>query len=424
MRGIGRLGAAVAWVVAALARPLPAQQATLLVPDRVWDGVGDRPRAGWAVLVVGERIAAVGPVGELRVPEGARRRDLPGTTLLPGLIEGHSHHFLHPYNETPWDDQVLKESLGVRTARAIAHARRTLAAGFTTVRDLGTEGAGYADVELRQAIEQGIVPGPRILATTKAIVATGSYAPRRTAYAFLPPQGAEEADGPDLVRVVRDQIGHGADWIKVYADFRWGPGGEERPTFSVEELRTIVETARSAGRPVVAHAHSVEGMRRAAQAGVETIEHGDEGTVEVFRFLRDRGVAYCPTITAAESYAQYFDGWKAGQAEPPRVVQKRRSMRAAIESGVTLCNGSDVGVFAHGDNWRELDRMVSYGLTPVQALRAATSVNARLFHLEEKLGQVKPGLLADLVAVVGDPTVSIEALRSVSLVMKGGVVVE
>jgi imidazolonepropionase-like amidohydrolase len=306
-------------------------RSTLLRPARVFDGIASEPHVGWVVLVTGERIAAVGPASEVRAPAGATTVDLPGTTLLPGLIEAHSHLLLHPYNETSWDDQVMHESLALRVARATNHARNTLLAGFTTVRDLGTEGAGYADVGLKQAIAQGIIPGPRMIVVTRAIVATGSYGPKGFASEFDPPQGAEEADGmDDLTRVVRSQIGKGADWIKVYADYRWGPNGESRPTFTVEELTHIVEVARSSGRPVVAHASTAEGMRRAAVAGVESIEHGDGGTPEVFKLMAEKGIVLCPTVAAGDAILSYR-GWRRGaDADPPRVTEKKASLKAAI----------------------------------------------------------------------------------------------
>lgn len=383
----------------------PAGPPVLLVPDRVWTGTDAAPHDGWVVLVRGERIEAVGTRAQVEAPADATTINLPGTTLIPGLIEGHSHLLLHPYNETSWNDQVLFESLALRVARGVNHAKATLLAGFTTVRDLGTEGAGYADVGLKEAINQGIIPGPRMIVTTKAMVVTGQYAPRGYAAENMPviPQGAEEADGPDKISfVVRDQIKHGADWIKVYADYRWGPNGEAMPGFTQEELNLIVSITKSSGRQVAAHASTAEGMKRAVLAGVATIEHGDGGTPEVFKLMAERGVCFVPTVSVGRN--------------------KKAVLQAAMDAGVTICNGADSGPVAHGDNAREVEGLVTNGMTPLQALRAATVNDAKMLGWSDRIGAVQKGLFADLVAVRGDPTKDITAIRQVQLVMKNGVV--
>ena len=398
----------------------PAQQetTTLLRPSRVFDGEAIQER--WVVLVRGSQIEAAGLEDAVSVPGGTVELDLPGTTLLPGLIEGHSHLLLHPYNETPWTDQVLNESLGLRTARATVRARASLMAGITTMRDLGTEGAGYADVGIREAIEQGVIPGPRLLVATRAIVVTGLYNPKGAPELRIP-KGAEVADGyDDLMRVTRDQIGRGADWIKVYADYRWGPGGSAQPSFTQEELETIVQVTNSSGRQVVAHSSTPEGMTRAVMAGVATIEHGNDGTDEVFRLMAERGVALCPTLAAGYSIRRYA-GWRPGvDPEPESIRRKRESFRRALDAGVTMCFGGDVGVYTHGTNVIELELMVEYGMTAAAAVATATSGNAVIFGIDDQVGRVAPDLLADLIAVEGDPTQDISALREVRFVMKGG----
>jgi imidazolonepropionase-like amidohydrolase len=373
------------------------------------------------VLVDGDRIAAVGP--NLAPPAGARIIDLPGETLIPGMIEGHSHLFLHPYNEAKWDDQVLHEPLALRTARAVVHAEKTLMAGFTTERDLGTEGAGYADVGLKQAINQGIVPGPRLLVSTKANVARGAYGPKGFEPGVHVPQGAEEVSGPDeMTKAARDQIAAGADVIKMYADYHYLPGEPSRPTLTEAEMAAGVAVAHDAGRLAAAHATTAEGMRRAIMAGVDTVEHGYGGTTEVFRMMHDRGTALCPTIAASEAYARYFQGWNGQEPAPESVQANRHSFQLAMKAGVPICMGGDVGVFTHGKNWLEMEAMQRAGMPAADVLIAATSGNARIFHLTDR-GEVRPGLLADLVAINGDPTRDVSAVEHVRLVMKGGQIV-
>jgi imidazolonepropionase-like amidohydrolase len=387
----------------------------LIRPAAVFDG--DQRHEGWNVLVDGEHIAAAGP--EVDAGEGSRTIDLPEATLLPGLIDLHTHLLLHPYDERSWADQVLRDPESFRVARAVRAARRTLEAGFTTVRDLGTEGAGEADIGLRRAIEERVVPGPRIVCVTRAIVARGSYGPTGFHSGCCVPQGAEEVDGPEsILRATRTQISRGADWIKVYADYRFGPAGDARPTFTRDELALIVRVAHDAGVPVAAHATTAEGMRRAALAGVRTIEHGNEGTPEVFALMAEHGVAYVPTLAAYEA----LERLRSLAKDHPAVVAKRDAFAAARASGVTIANGSDVGVFPHGENARELELLVEHGLAPDEALRAATRTAAALLGRDD-LGTIRPGACADLVAVEGDPTRSISALRAVRLVLKGGTAV-
>lgn len=393
------------------------QKVTLLKPQQVFDGVN--MHQNWVVMVRDSSIIYAGEsvlIPKMRIDTII---DLPNQTLLPGLIEGHSHLFLHPYNETDWNDQVLKESRAERTARAVNHAKATLLAGFTTVRDLGTEGAGFDDVGLKQSIEKGIIPGPRMIVAGKAIVATGSYGPKSNLSELDLPKGGEESDGENLIKTTRDQIGHGADLIKIYADYRWGLNKTSAPTFSIDEIKKVVETAKSTGRPVVAHASTKEGMRRAVEGGVETIEHGDNGDEEIFNLMKSKNVALCATLAAGDAIKQY-NGWKKGtDPEPESITQKRKSFQAALKSSVTIAFGGDVGVYTHGDNARELELMVDYGMPVLDVLRSATSVNAKVFHQAE-IGQIKAGFKADLIVVEGDPIKNISQIRKVKLVMKNG----
>jgi imidazolonepropionase-like amidohydrolase len=391
----------------------------VLKPDRVFDG--QQIHTNWYVLVKDKKIEAVGEPASIKIPASAKIVELKGMTLMPGLIEGHSHLFLHPYNETSWNDQVMNESRAERTARAVEHAKATLMAGFTTVRDLGTEGAAYDDVGLKTAINKGIVPGPRMLVATRAIVTTGAYGPKSNVAESHPLLGAEEADGVEGVsRVVRSQIGYGADVVKLYADY-WATDEGATPTFTIDELKAAVAVANSRGRQVVVHSGSEEGMRRAILAGASTIEHGDGGTPELFKQMKAKGIALCPTLAATEAN-DIYRGWKKGvDADPENVKAKRTMFRNALSAGVTICMGGDVGVFAHGDNAREMVLMVEYGMKPIDVLRSATSVNAEVFKLKN-LGNIKASYLADMVAVEGNPAEDIKAVKQVKLVMKDGVI--
>lgn len=417
---------AVRFLVAALgfgafAASTVAQEPLLLTGARLLDPAEGRYLEGRAVLIRDGRIHRIAPAATLEGEE-TRRVDLSGLTLLPGLIDLHSHLLLHPYDETPWDDQVLREPLELRTIRATVAARRTLEAGFTTLRELGTEGAAFADVALRDAVAQGLIPGPRIYAATRALVATASYGPSGFDPRWDLPKGAQVADGPTGVRkAVREQVAAGADWIKVYADYRRVRGGPSTATYSQEELDALVDEATTAGRPVAAHAATDEAIRRAVRAGVKTIEHGYGASVEVLELMAAEGVVLCPTLAASEAIAIY-QGWNPGEPEPKRIRDARAMFRRALETGVTIALGSDVGVFDHGDNARELELMVDYGMTPAEALAAATGVAARVLGRDD-LGVLEPRATADLIVVEGDPLADVSAVRNPRMVIQEGRIV-
>lgn len=393
----------------------------LLTASRVFDG--DKMHEGWAVLVKGAKIVSVGPLSGMDIPNGTIKINYPGATITPGLIEGHSHLLLYPYNITDWDTQVLKETDNYRTARATVHAKNTLMAGFTTARDLGTEGAGYADVALKRAINENIIPGPRLMVAGRAIVSTGSYGPKGYDHDQQIMLGAEPADGDDLIRVIRDQIGKGADFIKIYADYRWGINGEDQPSFTLDELKVANEVTTSSGRMLVCHAKSKEAIRRAVLAGAKTIEHGDFIDTALGKLMKEHGVTYIPTISAVDVISQYR-GWKKGvDPAPANVINKRNSFKEAIASGVAIGMGGDVGVYPHGENALEMELMVEYGMKPLDVLRAATTINAKAFRLDDRFGSLKSGMVADIAIFEGNPAEQISNIRKVLFVMKGGEIV-
>jgi imidazolonepropionase-like amidohydrolase len=334
--------------------------------------------------------------------------------VIPGLIDLHTHMLLHPYDEASWDHQVLRESLELRSMRATKHAAATLLAGWVAVRDLGTEGAGLADVALRDAIAAGIVAGPLVIPTTRALVATGCYGPNLAAAST--PKGAQVADGADgMRRAVREQIAAGASWIKVYADYRRAPGAAATPTYTQEELAAACEEAASAGLAVAAHATTDEGMRRSVLAGVRTIEHGSGASAATLQLMVEKRVVLCPCLAANEAVLRYAG--RAGAAVE-RLNPARVAFQRALAAGVTIACGSDAGVFTHGHNAREVELMVEFGMTPVQALAAATTTAASVLGRAD-LGRIEKGARPGLVVLSADPLQDPANLRKVTAVRWG-----
>lgn len=420
---------------AAPVRTAPAQGAPAGAParrvlvhaGRLIDGLADAARADQGILIEADRIVAVGPYADVAArAAGAEQLDLSGMTVLPGLIDNHTHVLLQgDVTTADYDEQLLRESIPYRTIRATVAARTALMDGFTTIRDLETEGAMYADVDLKTAIARGVIPGPRMFVATRAFSATGMYPLLGYSWELRMPEGVQIVDGPDEIRkAVREQVKYGADWIKVYADRRYYIGKDGRlrswVNFTDEEFKAFVDEAHRLGRKVAAHAVGWDGIDAALRAGVNTIEHGDGLTPDLIdRMVRQR-VYWCPTIYVGVYVAQ-------GRGGPwPRMVElERAAFGEALKRGLLplISFGTDAGGFAWTENEaKELAYLVRYGMTPMQAIKSATSVAARLLDEEDSLGAVAPGRYADLVAVAGDPLSDIEEMQRVRFVMKEGTV--
>lgn len=417
--------------LALLPLTVAAQEApvrTLIRAGRLIDGVAEQPRTDQGILVEGERILRVGPWGEVHAAApGAAILDLSGLTVLPGLIDNHTHVLLQgDITSQDYDEQLLRESIPYRTIRATVAARTALEHGFTTLRDLETEGAMYADADLRNAINRGVIAGPRMFVATRAFSATGMYPLSGYSWELKLPEGVQIVDGVDNIRrAVREQVKYGADWIKVYVDRRYHIGEDGRLhswlNFTEEELRTFVEEAHRLGRKAAAHAIGWEGIDAALRAGFNTIEHGIGLTPDLMDRMVRQKVYWCPTIYVVAYVADGRGGiW-------PRMVEiERQAFGEALRRGLApyISYGTDAGGYAWTEpQARELSYMVRYGMTPMQAIRSATSVAARLLDQSRNLGAVAEGHYADLIAVRGDPLADISELERVRFVMKGGATV-
>lgn len=390
------------------------------------DGVSNATRDNVAVLVQGERIIAVGSAAELTTRAGGAARiiDLGPATILPGLIDNHTHVLLQgDITSADYDEQLLKESTPYRAIRATAAVRIALMNGFTAIRDLETEGAMYADVDVKTAINRGVIPGPRMFVSTRAMAPTGMYPLLGYSWELKMPEGVQIVDGPDEIRkAVREEAKYGADWIKFYADRRYYIGDDGKlhswVNFTPEEMKTIVDEAHRIGKKVAAHAVGWDGIDGALRAGVNSIEHGQGLTDDLIARMVKQGVYLCPTIYVGVYVAPGRGGiW-------PRIVElQRTSFGKAVKAGLLISYGTDAGGYAWTENQaKEFSYMVRYGMTPMAAIKSATSVAARLLGQETQFGSIEPGRLADIVAVQGDPIADISELERVSFVMKGGVI--
>jgi len=393
---------------------------------RLFDGKSDRLLTNQVVLIQGERIADVGPSDRIKVPAGAEVIDLGRATVLPGLIDAHTHLFLTGESGGRYDEQLLRESWQYRTIEAVVNAKKDLEAGFTSMRDLETEGAMYSDVDVRTAINRGLIPGPRLQVVTRAISTTGGYPLEGYSPEVPVPAGAQIVDTPEEARkAVREQIKYGADLIKIYSTHRFSftPDGKlvSIPTLTLDETKAIVDEAHREGVKVACHSYGGEGLRNCLEAGVDSIEHGidlDDAAVEK---MVEKGIYLVATLFAYENEPE--EDLRATGGKTSRARIHEASFRKALARGVKIAFGTDAGPYPHGTQTREFAYMVKFGMTPAQALRAATSVAADLMSWQDRVGSVEKGKFADLVAVSADPLADITELERVKFVMKGGVVV-
>ena len=429
--GIGVLlvasGALCAHAVAAT--PAAADAVTVITAASMIDGLASAPRRNVAVVVRGDHIVSIGARDAQDLPAGARRIDLGSATLLPGLIDAHTHIFLQGEvpSEGGYDVQLLKQPLALRAARAAASAQRALDEGFTTLRDMGTEGAGYGDIGIRQAIERGYIPGPRLYVSTLAISSTGGYPLEDYAPELSLPKGVQIIDGPvEARRAAREQLGNGADWIKVYMTHRSWVGADGRlvsqPTLTVEELRAIVDEAHGWGRKVACHSYNGIGLKRALDGGSDSIEHGLEITDDEIAQMVKQGTWYVPTLAVYYGDLDPPDT-PAGRRDRARIAAHGVSFAKALKAGVKMAFGTDVGGFPWSEPIaQEFAREVEFGMTPLQAIQSATTRAAELLGMSGKIGVIAPDAYADLMAVDGDPLADVNVLGKAVFVMKAGTI--